>query len=121
MSDVIATNVNGRAIEPERVKAWVNLQGTGAISVRDSLNVSSGTDYGTGNYGVNMTIAMSSTNYITQGNMQGLNGGNLAGHVNEMGLHINHTVLGFYYTTYNTTPSITDVHAFYAVVFGDLA
>ena len=44
-------------------KAWVNFDGTGAIAARDSENVSSLTDNGTGNYNVNFTNAFAATNY----------------------------------------------------------
>ena len=44
-------------------KAWVNFNGTGAVSIRDSFNVSSITDNGAGDYTVNFTNAMSDANY----------------------------------------------------------
>jgi hypothetical protein len=44
-------------------KAWVNFNGTGTVAIRDSFNVSSITDNGTGNYTVNFTTAMSNANY----------------------------------------------------------
>jgi len=44
-------------------KAWVNFNGTGTVAIRGSLNVSSITDRGTGNYTVNFTVAMSDVNY----------------------------------------------------------
>ena len=54
--------VNGSA------KAWVNFNGTGTIAIRDSLNVSSIDDDGTGDYGVNYSTSMASSNYkITTG------------------------------------------------------
>jgi hypothetical protein len=40
-------------------KAWVNFNGTGTIAARDSENVSSFTDLGTGFYRVNLSSAMS--------------------------------------------------------------
>ncbi len=46
-----------------RAKAWINLNGTGTIAIRDSFNVSSITDNGQGDYTVTMTTAMSNTNY----------------------------------------------------------
>ena len=45
------------------IEAWVNFNGTGTVSIRDSGNVSSITDYGTGYYGVNFTTSLSDTNY----------------------------------------------------------
>jgi hypothetical protein len=44
-------------------KAWVNFNGTGTVSIRASGNVSSITDYGTGNYGVNFTNALTDANH----------------------------------------------------------
>ena len=44
-------------------KAWVNFNGTGTIAARDSLNLSSLTDNGTGNYTLNYTNSMSNDNY----------------------------------------------------------
>ena len=50
-----------------RAKAWVNFNGTtntgGNCDIRDSFNVSSVTDEGTGAYTVNFSTAMASANY----------------------------------------------------------
>tara|TARA_B100001778_G_C18586292_1_gene629981 strand:+ start:1693 stop:2076 length:384 start_codon:yes stop_codon:yes gene_type:complete len=46
-----------------RVRTWVNFNGTGTVAIRGSGNVSSITDYGTGNYEVNYTSAMPDANY----------------------------------------------------------
>jgi len=62
----IATNyvVNGSA------KAWVNFNGTGTIATRDSLNVSGLTDNGTGDYSINFSNSMNSSDYAFQGASQ---------------------------------------------------
>jgi hypothetical protein len=52
-------------------KAWVNFNGTGTIAIRDSFNVSSITDNGTGDYTINMTTAMPNTNYALAGMIGG--------------------------------------------------
>ena len=44
-------------------KAWVNFNGTGTVAIRNSFNVSSVTDNGTGDYTVNFTTAMPNANY----------------------------------------------------------
>lgn len=44
-------------------KAWVNFNGTGTIAARDSLNLSSLTDDGTGSYTVNFSSAFGAANY----------------------------------------------------------
>lgn len=43
--------------------AWVNFNGTGTVTIRDSYNVSSITDNGTGDYTVNFATPMGNTNY----------------------------------------------------------
>tara|TARA_A100001201_G_scaffold1022_2_gene2602 strand:+ start:494 stop:877 length:384 start_codon:yes stop_codon:yes gene_type:complete len=58
-----------------RAKAWVNFDGTFGTSpfteanggIRDSFNVTSVTDVGTGQYTVNFTNALSSSNYVVVG------------------------------------------------------
>jgi hypothetical protein len=44
-------------------RAWVNFNGTGTVAIRDSGNVSSITDNGTGDYTVNFTAAMADADY----------------------------------------------------------
>ena len=44
-------------------KAWVNFNGQGTVAIRESYNVSSITDNGTGKYTVNFTNAMVNANY----------------------------------------------------------
>jgi hypothetical protein len=44
-------------------RAWVNFKGTGTVSIRESNNVSSITDLGTGDYRVNFFTAMTDANY----------------------------------------------------------
>ena len=46
-------------------RAWVNFNGTDTIAIRDSGNVSSITDNGTGDYTVTFTTAMPDANYCT--------------------------------------------------------
>lgn len=45
-------------------KAWVNFDGSGTISARDSFNVSSLTDNGTGSYTINFTNAFGAADYV---------------------------------------------------------
>lgn len=43
--------------------AWVNFNGTGTVAIRDSFNVSSITDNGTGDYTINFGSALANANY----------------------------------------------------------
>ena len=51
-------------------KAWVNFNGIGTVAIRDSYNVSSITDNGTGDYTVNFSNNMANANYaaVASGN-----------------------------------------------------
>lgn len=51
-------------INQGRAKAWINMNGTGVIATRDSFNVSSIVDGGTGNYTFNLTSPMSNADYV---------------------------------------------------------
>jgi hypothetical protein len=64
MSQIIATTLsNGSVSVPTATvvngsaKAWVNFNGTGTIAARDSFNVASLTDLGTGTYRVSYSSA----------------------------------------------------------------
>ena len=50
-------------INQGRVKVWVNFDGSGTINIRDSFNVSSVTDEGTGQYEINFSNALGNSNY----------------------------------------------------------
>ena len=51
-------------------KAWVNFNGTGAVAIRASYNVSSITDIGVGLYTVNFTTAMVDADYSGAASVQ---------------------------------------------------
>ena len=53
-------------INQGRAKAWINYNGTGTVSIRDSFNVSSLTDNGEGLYTITFTNAMSNNDYCVQ-------------------------------------------------------
>jgi hypothetical protein len=64
-------------------KAWVNFDGTGTIASRDSENVSSLTDNGTGDYTVNFTNAFGAADYAAvSGGRRALDGSGFAPIVN---------------------------------------
>ena len=48
--------------------AWVNFDGTGTVAIRDSFNVSSVTDEGTGQYMINFSSELSTSNYVALSN-----------------------------------------------------
>lgn len=62
-------------------RAWVNFNGTGTVAIRDSGNVSSITDNGTGNYTVNFTTAMPDANYAVSLQNTGFSLANIGGNI----------------------------------------
>jgi len=55
--------IDGLEAPESPVKAWVNFNGAGTVSIRASANVSSIADNGTGDYTVNFTNPMPDNNY----------------------------------------------------------
>ena len=58
---------DGRGLSEFTAKAWVNFNGTSTVAIRDSHNVSSITDNGTGDYTVNFSNNMANANYSLSG------------------------------------------------------
>lgn len=48
-------------------KAWINFDGTGTINIRESGNISSVLDIGTGNYAPNFSSPLVDANYAVTG------------------------------------------------------
>ena len=76
MSTLKVTNIQATGETASRAvsgvaAAWVNFDGTGTISARDSQNLSSLTDNATGEYTVNLTNNMANDDYA----YSALNGG----------------------------------------------
>ena len=70
MSTIVTSNVSDGTLSIPTTyvtngsaKAWVNFNGTGTIAARDSFNVASLTDHGTGDYTVNYSNNMDNGNY----------------------------------------------------------
>jgi len=68
--DITVTSEGGAAtmqLQQGIAKVWVNLDGTGTIAVSDSLNVTSATDNGTGEYTITIANDMSNSTYSISG------------------------------------------------------
>jgi hypothetical protein len=66
-TQIATTAFVAAAIPTNNVKAWVNFNGTGTVSIRASMNVSSITDNGAGDYTMNFTTALADANYAAAG------------------------------------------------------
>jgi hypothetical protein len=60
-------SVGAKYVVHGTAKAWANLNGTGTIALRDSLNISSVVDLGVGMYTFNMTNAKAAATYSALG------------------------------------------------------
>ena len=84
----VDTIKNTSSVEVYTAKAWVNFDGTtntgGSCTIRESGNVTSVTDNGTGIYTVNFTNAMTDTNYaVSFGARESSGGGNSFGRISS--------------------------------------
>lgn len=97
-------------------KAWVNFNGAGTIAARDSLNLSSLTDNGTGDYTVNSTNAFASSSVATVAGVRFQTGSGVA--VNET-WPASASALRFHAT--NVSGVVLDAEFCSLSAFGDLA
>ena len=97
-------------------KSWIDLDGSGTISTRDSFNIGSTTDNGTGSYSPTFTNNMGSANYSTPSSVANADD---AGAFNALGIVTKAT------TTYRidaeSSSSNNDAERLDVAVFGDLA
>ena len=63
VSNIQATGETATRAVSGVAAAWVNFNGTGTVAIRDSVNVASITDNGTGDYTVNYSSSMGNTGY----------------------------------------------------------
>ena len=97
-----------------RAKVWVNFDGTGTPAISDSLNASSITDNGTGNYTVNFTTAMSNANYCV---VEGSN--NYGGNNNACYLKIDNLSTSSFTVAIVASAAFVDRSVICMAVFGD--
>lgn len=100
-------------------KAWVDFNGTGTVSIRESANASSITDNGTGNYTVNFTTAMTDANYavVATGDFTLGTDGLPFLAVNSDGTSGSKTTSNFCVTSFVPTFSLSDLQGLFISVF----
>ena len=118
---ISTVNSDGGAVTTSVVqglcKVWINFNGTGTIATRDSLNVSSITDEGTGYYQYDFTNAMNNSDYSASGT-----GGNNDDNVNRVVQFGNgYTTTALDLNTGDGAGSPSDRSVMGSQVFGDLA
>lgn len=104
-------------------KAWVNLNGEGTIAIRDSFNVSSVTDNGTGDHTHTFSFAMGNINYSgTATNSRDNNSGYsafIAHHLEDSFATTSYRVVCGY--EFNGNSTVFDSARLSTAIFGDLA
>ena len=99
------------------VKSWLNLNGTGTIAARDSFNVSSLTDNGTGSYTIAFSDSMSNAFYSASGLIALAND---AGSYNPLSV-ADRTTSNYRLDCENNSSSNSDPEAVDSQIHGDLA
>ena len=115
------TTVGTEYVTNGSAKAWVNLNGTGTIAARDSLNVSSLTDNGTGDYTVNIDSNMADGNYAVSCTVEPEAAN--PDHVRMASVYYNTRAAASVRLRTGGFPAELgpDVFGYFAVIFGDLA
>jgi len=106
------------ALDQRMASAWINFNGTSTVAIKDSYNVSSITDNGTGQYSVVFSTTMSDANYaaVTAGMAP------VAGDGKATGTYtFNHTTTRCSITNLNHSNSFQDVGGLSLVVMGGQA
>ena len=104
---------------PGTAKAWVNFNGSGTVAIRDDLNVSSITDSGTGLFKVNMSSALSNTNYAVAAGSSHNSGSYLAWpHLRDRD-QVTRSTTQFQLDVKNSSGAATDSEEIHVAVFAN--
>ena len=101
------------ALDQRMAKAWVTFKGNATVVIRNSYNVSSISDNGTGSYTVNLISALGSSQYAVIGGTRWSNA--LVGSYFDYNLSGSFRLLA----TSSTTNSATDPDTVQAVAFAN--
>ena len=101
-------------------KSWCNLNGESTIAIRDSLNVTSLTDDGTGDYRTNFSSNMSDANFSGVAMSGAVGEGSGAAQRDEEVRGMSSSHLGMY-AFHTNSEAARDVEYFGTSVHGDLA
>ena len=113
------SNSTAEEIQQGRAKAWVNFNGSGTVAIRDDFNVSSITDSGTGLFKVNISNALSNSNYAVTAGTSHRSGTYLATpHLRDRD-QVTRSTTQFQLDVMNSSGAATDSEEIHISVFGD--
>tara|TARA_R100000654_G_scaffold73035_1_gene105413 strand:+ start:749 stop:1138 length:390 start_codon:yes stop_codon:yes gene_type:complete len=115
-----AGSVDTQFVVEGSCKSWINVKGTGTAGsnmIRDSFNISSDTDNGTGNYTFAFSSSMNNDDYAASSSVGGSTD---AGSFHPAGI-CNRTTSNYEMDIENNSGTQTDPGIGDATIFGDLA
>jgi hypothetical protein len=108
-------SVGAKYVVRGSAKAWANLNGTGTIALRDSLNVASVVDNGVGDYTFSQTSAFAAANQVSTASTS------RDASVNQVGCFITNSSAGSIRVQEIAGGTLYDVNLVCLSVMGDLA
>ena len=119
-SDADGVDVGTGGINQARIaKAWVNFNGTSTVAIRESYNISSLTDRGTGLYSLNLSTALSSVECAGAGSATDQDAGTDTTQRNRMVAIIPESTSLVYVNGFDTSGSADDLEIATAIIFGN--
>jgi hypothetical protein len=120
MSTLKVTNIQATGETATRAvsgvaAAWVNFNGTGTVAIRDSVNVASLTDLGTGVYETNYSNSFGASNYVAQGTCVDLANGSAVCTIGVPSSSVTR------FATYGINQTLYDASYVGTAIHGDLA
>ena len=118
-SDADGVAIGTGGISQARIaKAWVNFNGTSTVAIRESYNISSLADRGTGLYSLNLSTALSSVECAGAGSATDQDSGTDSTQRNRMVTIIPESTSLVYVNSFDTSGSADDVAITTAIIFG---
>ena len=119
-SDADGVAIGTGGISQARVaKAWANFNGTGTVAIRESYNISSLVDRGTGLYSLNLSTALSSAECAGAGSAVDQDAGTNTTQRNRMVNIIPESTSLVYANSFDTAGNADDMEIVTAIIFGN--
>ena len=119
-SDADGVAIGTGGISQARIaKAWVNFNGTSTVAIRESYNISSLADRGTGLYSLNLSTALSSAECAGAGSATDQDSGTDSTQRNRMVAIIPESTSLVYVNGFDTSGSADDLEIATAIIFGN--
>ena len=119
-SDADGVAIGTGGINQARIaKAWVNFNGTSTVAIRESYNISSLADRGTGLYSLNLSTALSSVECAGAGSATDQDAGTDTTQRNRMVTIIPESTSLVYVNSFDTSGNADDTEIVTAIIFGN--